>query len=629
MNDPVGCRGIHVTGHTRCLAHLDPAERAGYLASLHPGAHVDHRGTTFTTSLLDELLDVLRSPPATQPEFGTARFDEATFATDARFDGASFTGRGRFNGATFTADARFVGATFTADAEFAGATFTADASFESAIFTAAAWFDNATLTNARFDRATFTGDAHFTGATFGSSQFTRAVFTAEARFVGATFATFAGFSQTVFTAAARFGSATFAGDAWFADTAFTIDASFLRATFANEARFDGAVFSTDAGFVGAAFTTAAALGPFACRGCLDLSNAVFTAPVTISVAATSVVCVRTRWESTAALRLRYASVDLTDAVVTQPVAISTHHAPLGTPVAPVSEAPWNTDDPGVRVLSLRGIDAAHLVLTDTDLTECEFTGAFHLDQLRLTGRTIFARPPIGAHWRFGVPWRWTGRRVLAEEHHWRATRTPPANRAALTAREWTPSPYHHPNGIPGPDDLAPVYRDLRKAFEDGKNEPGAADFYYGEMSMRRHDHHDTPRAERALITAYWALSGYGLRATRALSWLLLAMTATVLATMLWGLPTSDPEPRTTGTLTGQNITLTTDNPDPVLTGTPHTRLTGKRAEKATRVVLNSVVFRSSGQNLTTAGTYIEMTSRLLEPVLLGLSALAIRGRVKR
>ena len=33
--------------------------------------------------------------------------------------------------------------------------------------------------------------------------------------------------------------------------------------------------------------------------------------------------------------------------------------------------------------------------------------------------------------------------------------------------------------------------------------------------------------------------------------------------------------------------------------------------------------------LTTAGTYVEMASRLTEPVLLGLAALAVRGRVKR
>jgi hypothetical protein len=61
----------------------------------------------------------------------------------------------------------------------------------------------------------------------------------------------------------------------------------------------------------------------------------------------------------------------------------------------------------------------------------------------------------------------------------------------------------------------------------------------------------------------------------------------------------------------------------------HERLSTKRFEKGLRVVVNSVIFRSSGQDLTTAGTYTEMASRLTEPVLLGLAVLAIRGRVKR
>jgi hypothetical protein len=42
-----------------------------------------------------------------------------------------------------------------------------------------------------------------------------------------------------------------------------------------------------------------------------------------------------------------------------------------------------------------------------------------------------------------------------------------------------------------------------------------------------------------------------------------------------------------------------------------------------------VVFRSSGQDLTTTGTYIEMASRLTEPILLDLAVLAARKRVKR
>ncbi|WP_181803386.1 hypothetical protein [Streptomyces shenzhenensis] len=58
-------------------------------------------------------------------------------------------------------------------------------------------------------------------------------------------------------------------------------------------------------------------------------------------------------------------------------------------------------------------------------------------------------------------------------------------------------------------------------------------------------------------------------------------------------------------------------------------MTWARAEKATRVAINSVVFRSSGRNLTTAGKYIEVATRVLEPTLLALGVLAIRGRIKR
>ncbi|MFD7001672.1 hypothetical protein ACFWA5_36840 [Streptomyces mirabilis] len=62
------------------------------------------------------------------------------------------------------------------------------------------------------------------------------------------------------------------------------------------------------------------------------------------------------------------------------------------------------------------------------------------------------------------------------------------------------------------------------------------------------------------------------------------------------------------------------------------RFTGERFEKALKVTLNSVVFRSADQELTTAGTYIEMTSRLTEPILLVLAVLAVlavHNRVKR
>lgn len=361
-----------------------------------------------------------------------------------------------------------------------------------------------------------------------------------------------------------------------------------------------------------------------------LSGAVFVAPVIIALAAPRVECVRTRWEATATLRLRYADLDLTDAVVTQPFAVTSHPTELVDSSRDVAESAL-PGPPTVRVTSLRGVDAMHVVLTDTDLTRCRFTGAFHLDQLRLEGRTVFAAPPRGVHRRRLFPTWWTRRRTLAEEHAWRALSQPPANPVAPTDREWVPGP-DHPDPIltPGPDDLAPVYRALRKASEDAKNEPDAADLYMGEMEMRRHDH-ERPPGERALLTAYWLLSGYGLRALRAVGWLLATMTATVLTLMMWGLPAHDPKPHTTGTLpaTGQRVDWVTDNPDPVLTGPYADRFSVTRAEKAARVAVNSVVFRSTGQNLTTAGTYTEMLSRFFEPVLLTLAVLAVRARVKR
>ncbi|MFE4995504.1 hypothetical protein ACFRH4_29945 [Streptomyces mirabilis] len=187
----------------------------------------------------------------------------------------------------------------------------------------------------------------------------------------------------------------------------------------------------------------------------------------------------------------------------------------------------------VRMASLRGVEAAHLVLADVDPTGCLFTGTVHLDQLRLEGACSFAAVLVGTHWRAGRPLRFTQRRTLAEEHHWRA-RQPGADAGWNAAGPDV--------GQVGPAQLAPVHRVLRKAFEDRKNEPGAADFCYGEMEMRRHDRTGTTRAERGLLHGY-----YGLCAFRALLWLAAAMLVT-LALLGGGLPEDDPKQEATGTV---------------------------------------------------------------------------------
>ncbi|MEU0955586.1 pentapeptide repeat-containing protein [Streptomyces niveus] len=630
-----------------CLAHLPEADRVVYLATLSPGADIDHCGTTFPQGILTQLLNALCDESGC-PQIGSACFDGATFTGDIKFDGATFSGPARFRGAMFNGLAGFGDVTFNSGVGFEGATFNSDVVYRSATFTGRAGFDLATFASlAGFDGATFNGPAGFAGAMFNSDAwFSRATFASRAGFERATFTGSVGFDGATFTGSAGFDEATFTGDvvyrsatftgragfdratftglAWFGGATFNSDAWFGKARFHGPAGFDGTTFTRDAVFNEARFEKVSHVGPLLCGGRVVLDGAIFQEPVTVEIAARQVSCARTRWASTATLHLRYADLDLRDAVFEYPVLVAARPDPFhrrSEPPALLPETEVVSERPGVRLLSVGGVDAAQLVLHDIDLSGCRFAGAVHLDQLKVDGWCTFATAPTG--WYRRLPWRWSRRNTLSEEHHWRA-RT-----AGSSARGWTPPQLDAPELKPAA--VAALYRQLRKSLEDGKNEPDAADFYYGECEMRRHDTL-RPFGERTLLTVYWALSGYGLRVTRALGWLLAAMAASVLVMVLWGLPANNPKPQTTGQQVGagQDLTLTTDTPDPRNPTSALTeRVTTERFEKGLRVVINSVIFRSSGQDLTTAGTYTEMTSRLAEPVLLGLAVLAVRSRVKR
>ncbi|MFC5904236.1 pentapeptide repeat-containing protein [Streptomyces zhihengii] len=513
------------------------------------------------------------------PRFGIADFCSATFQAGADFGSATFQGRPNFRRATFQAGVDFGLATFQEGVNFDSATFQGLASFMSASF----------LGSADFGSASYQSDAWFMSASFQGPAW---------------------FMSASFLGSANFDSAAFSGPAWFMSAIFRGDAWFGSATFQTDARFESAVFEQEV-----------SLGPLVCAGRLKLSGAVFGGPATLLIAAHRLECRRTRWSSTASLQLRYATVDFDHAVFEYPLTIAAQAAAFtlldGRAIDEQMLA--HAPDAGVRIATLRGVDAAHLVLADVDLAGCLLLGTVHLDQLRLEGACTFDTTPTAVQWRGRRPVRFTPRRTLAEEQHWRASRpgaAPGWNTAVLGA--WRA----------GPLQLAPVYRALRKAFEDGKHEPGAADFYYGEMEMRRHAD-DIPRSERGLLTAYWALSGYGLRASRALCWLAATMLVTIVLLMGFGLPQDTPKQQATGTVPagGGKVTFEIGKDDPL--NPAGDRFTGKRFEKALSVTLNSVVFRSSGQDLTTTGTYIEMTSRLVEPALLALAVLAVRGRIKR
>ncbi|WP_318839622.1 pentapeptide repeat-containing protein [Streptomyces arboris] len=578
------------------MAHLNEADRVAYLSTLAPGSRIDLRGTPLTQELLNRLFDALRSRSTDPPHFGEALFEEAYFSDDVQFDYVSFLESVEFDEAVFFGGASFVGAEFSGFARFDQAKFSGYTRFVDTVFSKYAGFREVSfLDDVEFDRAIFLSAAHFTKATFSG---------------------YGGFLGAVFTDDAQFDLAK-----------FSVDTKFLAATFSADAGFSGSIFAGEAHFHRVRFEATSGLGPLVCAGAVYLDHAVFSAPVTIEVAAKEVSLQRTRWESTVTLRLRYAEVNLAGAVLDFPITLAAERAPLNDYWDnAVSEELLEGQDAGVRLITLAGVDAGHLALTDVDLSDCRFTGTVHLDQLRMEGRTAFAQPPVGWRRRGLVPLKWSRRHTLAEEHYWRA-----AVHGQTGTGGWRPAT--HPLDLKrtsGPETIAAAYRQLRKALEDGKNEPGAADFYYGECEMRRHDRSGTPWAERVLLRIYWAVSGYGLRASRALGWLLAAMAATVLVMMLWGIPKDAPKPTSAGTLAGHHITVITDTPDPVNpTGSWRERLSSERFEKSLQVVINSVVFRSSGHDLTTAGTYAEMASRFTEPALLGLAILAVRGRVKR
>ena len=533
---------------------------------------------------------------------GVARFWKATLRR-ASFSGAAFNGGAEFGSATFEESPEFNGAQFTGDAWCGNATFEQGAQFEETSFQGLAGFGGSSfLGPAGFDGTTFADDAWFDSTTFKSrAGFSKATFEKDARFKRSTLA------------AADFEKTDFRGDADFPEVAFEQDAHFDGATFGGNAVFRMAVFTRDAHFDGATFERARELGPAHVFDRLWLDRAVFAEAVRLEVSALRASFARAVFRGGADMRLRWAEVWLEDAEFAGPSLLAGLQARL-TPDGekgllgwewPVRDGTWRCSvlDPpkgfAPRVLSIRAARVAQLSLSGADLEPCRFAGAHGVDELRLE-RVDFARPP--KRWRW-IRWRlarWTRRRTIAEEHAWR-TRERHGSGWELSAsklprsRSDPPSPPWPPED---PDTLeaeqtAGIYRALRKGREDGNDTPGAGDFYYGEMEMRRHS---APFGERSILWLYWLFSGYGLRATRAL--LALALTITLGAVCLheFGFEADrSPEDGTFLFSLESSISL----------------------------------LRAPEGDLTPGGHVIQIVLRLTGPLFFALALLALRGRVKR
>lgn len=580
---------------------------------------VDLAGATISTELRLERCRVggLRCGGTTFT--GDTTLSELTVTRDAWFDGVTFAGDVQFDGTAFVREADFDEATFAGAARFGGVSFAAPAVFDGAVFTADAWFGE----------VTFADDAVFSGVVFAAdASFGQAAFRGDTRFSGAIFGRNATFDEAEFTGDARFDGATLAGDTTFAGV-----------VFASDAVFDGMV-GARCDFTGASFDVSD-LGTFAVDA-LTVDSALFRTRTRMGVTAETVSCRHTQFPAGGHLWIHAADLDLSYAeflgrtIITDP---GPRSGPLGTRSSPGQRPAgfFELSEPQraeyvtrrnahelaerlgarparrTRVVSVRRANVTDLTMSRVRLDTCRFAGAHGLDRLGIDAACTLAYPPPG--WRARRPFRFTRRRMIGEEAEWRRRYADWWEQEAVAAQ--SPPP---PTAL----EIAGIYRDLRKGLEDAKNEPGAADFYYGEMEMRRlaarelrggrraegaetgesrdpaDQPHRPPLAERWLLASYWAVSGYGLRAARSFA------TLAVVLLLAAGV-------------------LTTIGMDRSASG----RGFSDALEFAVRDSLAVLRAPSVDLPLTGAGRLVDILLRLVGPVLIGLGLLAVRGRTRR
>jgi hypothetical protein len=235
-------------------------------------------------------------------------------------------------------------------------------------------------------------------------------------------------------------------------------------------------------------------------------------------------------------------------------------------------------DKTASLTALARSNVEHFLLRNLDLSRTAFADASNLDKLRIQGNPSFLRAPTRIA---------RGRQIILDEALTRAT----------DDKRWRSllQPSENPSPAADAQTVSATYRALRKNREDSRDEPGGSDFYYGEMEMRRRAA-SRWSAEKWLLLGYWAVSGYTLRAWRALTTLLAVLAVGGVLLDRYGYQRVSSGGVFDASLLLAKVAL-------ALTRTP--------------------------EGLNSGGTIITIATRLLCPALLALAILALRNRVKR
>jgi hypothetical protein len=314
---------------------------------------------------------------------------------------------------------------------------------------------------------------------------------------------------------------------------------------------------------------ASTLGPMTSNS-VNLSRATFESRTQLIVQADRLDLSHSIWRHGGRLEVTDANIDLTGVV-------------LGSSLAVIGRGK-------AALISMRDADAGLMSVSTLDLSRCLFSASPRLGAMSVDSTVTMASAPGTLR---------TRRRCIADEFAWRARNDRIPERWRLPGTVLEEESKDHDLEVVvlpelSPTQVAGTYRSLRQGLEGAGDEPGAADFYYGEMEMRRFDR-TSHWTERAVVFLYWLFAGYGLRGSRALLWLLGFIVAGAFVFR-----------ETAGSQTRPSA--------------------GAALQAAVQAAIPGV---DTTVALNTAGTWMEIFLAVVGPILLGLGVLALRNRVKR
>ncbi len=378
---------------------------------------------------------------------------------------------------------------------------------------------------------TFGHDADLSRASFGHS--------ADARW--ATFGDRADLSGT------RFGEAARLVDTWFAG-----DVRFVGAVFAGQQR---------------------TVGPLYAGGTVDLHDAHFGADTRLEIDSGRVVLSRGVFGGSAEIRVLRALIEASETTFASRATIAALDR-ARRPDTQIFGRP-RTDHEGselrhataddASMWSLRRTDVAQLTIAGVLVNQARFAGAQNLESLRLIDTRFDEHG---------------GRQRVREE-------------TLLDLPDTEPTADERRMGHPPctAEQVAEIYRSLRKGREDSADAPGGNDLYVGEQRMRRRALKEKPRsrARRCLLWLYENIGGYGVVPGRPFMWLL------VVLVTAWGLALVDLCPGSAALFVARSALL----------------------------LPNAIPISS------TLGDWLQLVLRVVAPPLIALTVLGVRAQIKR